>query len=83
VVLRRSTERPEALGPTCRLLSDPRDLPAVARGTATTPRWASPRATPFGNGHAATRTADMITTVLGTATAPITDHLEPARSPHS
>ena len=57
IVLRRSTERPEALGDRCTLTHEPADLPRVATTLTTTPPARS--ASPFGDGRASARIADL------------------------
>jgi UDP-N-acetylglucosamine 2-epimerase (non-hydrolysing) len=63
IVLRKSTERPEALGASIRLTASPGDLPALALElTAMAPAAA---ATPFGDGLASSRITQAVTRLLG------------------
>lgn len=64
IVLRKSTERPEALGNLVRITPSPRDLPALTADLITSPA-ASPPATPFGDGHASQRIIQATAALLG------------------
>lgn len=64
IVLRKSTERPEALGALVRITASPADLPALTADLITTPA-AGHATTPFGDGLASQRISRAITTLLG------------------
>ena len=64
IVLRKSTERPEALGALVRITSSPADLPGFTADLITLPA-AGDAATPFGDGLASQRISRAITTMLG------------------
>lgn len=57
IVLRRSTERPEALGDRCALTDEPADLRRIA--TTLTTAQPARSASPFGDGRASARVADL------------------------
>jgi UDP-N-acetylglucosamine 2-epimerase (non-hydrolysing) len=69
LVLRRSTERPEALGPHCALVPQPEQLHAVA--TSMTRRSDEPTtsSSPFGDGRASARIADLAEMVAADKTS--------------
>ncbi|MDP9845217.1 non-hydrolyzing UDP-N-acetylglucosamine 2-epimerase [Streptosporangium lutulentum] len=58
LVLRRSTERPEALNADCALIPQPEQLPVFARSMAQLGKPAM-GVTPFGDGRASARIADL------------------------
>lgn len=64
IVLRKSTERPEALGALVRITPSPADLPGLTADLITMPA-ARHTATPFGDGLASQRISRAITTLLG------------------
>jgi UDP-N-acetylglucosamine 2-epimerase (non-hydrolysing) len=64
IVLRKSTERPEALGALVRITPSPADLPGLTADLITMPA-ASRTATPFGDGLASQRISRAINTLLG------------------
>lgn len=59
LVARRSTERPEALGPRCRLVPDLDNLGQHARELIENSAGTGPPASPFGDGRASARIADL------------------------
>ena len=64
IVLRKSTERPEALGALVRITPSPADLPGLTADLITRPA-AGRTATPFGDGLASQRISRAINTLLG------------------
>lgn len=74
IVLRKSTERPEALSALVRIAPSPDDLPGLTADLITMPA-AGRTATPFGDGLASQRISRAITTLLGDQPA------SPPRSP--
>jgi UDP-N-acetylglucosamine 2-epimerase len=62
--LRKSTERPEALGALVRITPSPADLPGLAADLITMPA-AGHATTPFGDGLASQRISQAITALLG------------------
>ena len=64
IVLRKSTERPEALGARVRITASPSDLPALTADLITTPATSHP-ATPFGDGLASQRIIQAMAALLG------------------
>ncbi|GIH71012.1 non-hydrolyzing UDP-N-acetylglucosamine 2-epimerase [Sphaerimonospora thailandensis] len=59
LVLRRSTERPEALGKDCVLVPNPALLGEATRSMSGRPRRPSGVSSPFGDGRASARIADL------------------------
>jgi UDP-N-acetylglucosamine 2-epimerase (non-hydrolysing) len=77
IVLRKSTERPEALSALVRITPSPADLPGLTAGLITMPA-AGHTATPFGDGLASQRISQAITMLLGNQLAPPPGGLSPA-----
>ena len=63
IVLRKSTERPEALGPLTRITASPEDLRVIAAELTTMPSGGH-APTPFGDGLASQRISQAIATLL-------------------
>ena len=69
IVLRKSTERPEALSASVRITTLPTDLPSLTTELMAVPAVGQP-ATPFGDGLASHRISQAIATMLGRHLAP-------------
>jgi UDP-N-acetylglucosamine 2-epimerase (non-hydrolysing) len=63
IVLRKSTERPEALGTRVRITASPSDLPRLTADLITIPATAR-ATTPFGDGLASQRISQAIAALL-------------------
>ncbi|MBV9022412.1 MAG: UDP-N-acetylglucosamine 2-epimerase (non-hydrolyzing) [Streptomycetaceae bacterium] len=78
IVLRRATERPEALGTHCALVPQPEQLHAVAISMTRCSNEPTTTSSPFGDGRASARIADLAEMVAADKTSPHVHFCEPA-----